>query len=321
MPEAFRLTGVHMPYFLAIDVGGTKADYALADENGTLARARSGTIKRMRTDAQTAARNLESALRDLAGQTGIDLRTVARTCVGTAGETVPLVTDWLRAEIPARVGGELLLLGDVEIALDAAFPGQAGILVLAGTGSNVACRTPRGELLTAGGWGPVLADQGSGHRIGLQALRAVCLARDEGVQSALLPAVLEFWQLAGFSDLVAFANASPAPDFSRLVKVVVECAEQGDTVAQSVLDQQGRELASVVTVLIRRMQASIQDESFVPGLAFAGSIMEKVHRVRHSLLNAVRESYPQIVAATGVVDPLEGALWHARTGAGFAQRK
>jgi N-acetylglucosamine kinase-like BadF-type ATPase len=306
-----------MPCFLAIDVGGTKADYALVNEDRTLARVRSGSIKRMRVDAQTATDNLEAALRELTAQSGIDLRTVVRTCVGTAGQTVPLVTDWLHAEIPLRVGGDLLVLGDVEIALDAAFPGQPGILALAGTGSNVAGRTPRGDIFTAGGWGPVLSDQGSGHRIGVQALRALCLARDGGTSTDLLPAILGFWKLGSFYDLVAFANASPPPDFSQLVKVVVQCADRGDRVAQAVLEQQGGELADLVCLLIPRIQQSVDDSSFMPGLAFAGSIMEKVHRVRQSLIDAVHEHYPAVIAMAGVVDPLQGAIWHAKTGAGF----
>ena len=113
-----------MSFFLALDAGGTKTDYVLADETRELARVRTGTIKRMRVDAATACRNLESALAELSAQTGISMTSVTRTCVGTAGETVPLVTDWLRESITARVGGELLILGDVEIALDAAFPGS-----------------------------------------------------------------------------------------------------------------------------------------------------------------------------------------------------
>lgn len=301
-----------MPFYLAIDSGGTKADYVLADEDRILARARSGSIKRMRVDAQEAVSHLETALQDLAAQSSVALHEVSRTCVGTAGETVPLVTDWLRKEIPRRVGGELVILGDVEIALDAAFPGGAGILVLAGTGSNVAARAPGGEIFTAGGWGPVLADQGSGNRIGTQALRALCLARDEGKASELLPAVLRFWQLETFEDLVAFANAGPGPDFSKLVRIVVECAEHGDAVAQAVLDEQGRELAHLVCLLIQRIQESSGHEEFTPKLAFAGSIMEKVQQVRRSLLKAVQELYPAVVAASGVVDPLEGALWRAR---------
>ena len=306
-----------MSYFLAIDVGGTKTDYALADETRVLARARAGSIKRMRVDAHTAANNLDEALRELTTQSGIDSRTIVRTCVGTAGETVPLVTDWLKQEIPARVGGELLVVGDVDIALDAAFPGEPGVIVIAGTGSNVAGRTVRGEVLTAGGWGPVLGDQGSGHRIGLEALRALCLALDSGSSSDLLRAVLDFWKLNSIPDLVAFANASPVPDFSQLVMIVVECAEGGDRVAQTVLDRQGRELAQVVCLLLRRMQERIDGKPLAIEIAFAGSIMDQVQRVRHALLNEVYQHYPNVTAADGVVDPLNGALWRARSGAGF----
>jgi glucosamine kinase len=39
-----------MAFFLAMDSGGTKTDYVLADETTELARVRTGTIKRMRTD-------------------------------------------------------------------------------------------------------------------------------------------------------------------------------------------------------------------------------------------------------------------------------
>lgn len=310
-----------MSCFLAIDVGGTKADYALVDESCILARVRSGTIKRMRVNAETAAKNLDQALHDLTSLSGMHLQSVVRTCVGTAGETVPLVTDWLRQQISARVGGELLILGDVEIALDAAFPGQPGLLVLAGTGSNVAGRTPCGHILTQGGWGPALADQGSGHRIGLEALRALCLAIDSGVESSLLPAVLHFWKLDSISDLVVFANALPAPDFSRLVKIVMECAEAGDVVARAVLDQQGRELAHLVYLLIQRMQERMNDREFMPALAFAGSIMERVDRVRHSMIGAIKERFPGVVAASRIIDPLQGAIWRARSGAGFLSTK
>jgi N-acetylglucosamine kinase-like BadF-type ATPase len=307
-----------MAFFLGIDAGGTKTDYALADECRILARVRSGSIKRMRVDADAAAHHLETALAELTAQTGISMSRVRQTCIGTAGETVPLVTGWLRAEFSARVAGDLLILGDVEIALDAAFRGEPGVLVLAGTGSNVAARTLQGRVITAGGWGPALADQGSGHRIGKQALRALCLARDEEETTLLLPAVLEFWHLSSFDDLVAYANGLPAPDFSQLTRTVVECADRGDAVAQSVLVEQGRELAHLACVLMRRICRDAQSGTFVPRLAFAGSIMEKVARVREALIARVREEYPESMAMEGVVDPVEGALWRARSAAGLS---
>ena len=312
-----------MPFYLAIDAGGTKTDYLLADDTRELARVRSATIKRLRVDAGTAARTLDEALAQLAALGGISLRDIARTCIGTAGESVPLVADWLREAFAARVSGDLLLLGDVEIALDAAFPGQPGILVLAGTGSNVAGRAPSGAITTAGGWGPALADQGSGHRIGSEALRAAFLAIDEQDShdinqppTTLLPAILEFWNLPSIDSLIQYANATPAPDVSRLTALVLTAAQNGDPVAQSVLRHEGEELAHLVHLVILRLQhlapGSASDPNWVPPVAFAGSIMEKVTPLRDALLAALRTHHPTLQALPGVVDPIAGALWRAR---------
>jgi N-acetylglucosamine kinase-like BadF-type ATPase len=310
-----------MSFFLALDAGGTKTDYVLADESRELARVRTGTIKRMRTDAATASQNLDAALAALAATSGVAMSAVARTCIGTAGITVPFVTDFLRAEFSARVSGELILVGDVEIALDAAFRGGPGVLVLAGTGSNIAARLPDGTLTTAGGWGPALADQGSGNRIGHEALRGIFLAHDEGRSTALLAAVADFWQLDAADPLihlVEVANRIPAPDFSRLTELVLDCANAGDPVAQSVLRKEGEDLGWLVRMVVRRFlpeqSAVALDSAALPSIAFAGSIMDKVAPVREALIASVRQEFPQIQTLPGVVDPIDGALWRARTG-------
>jgi glucosamine kinase len=303
-----------MSFFLALDAGGTKTDYLLADETRELARVRTGTIKRMRVDAATASQNLESALAQLSAQTGVSMASITRTCIGTAGESVPLVRDWLQSSFSASVGGGLLILGDVEIALEAAFPGRAGVLALAGTGSNVLGRTSGGLLITAGGWGPALADQGSGHRIGLESLRATFLAKDEERQTLLLSAVMDFWELSSLDSLVEYANCRPAPDYSKLTEVVVRCAELGDETALAVLRQQGEELAYLVRLVIRRLRLASKEHEWTPPIAFTGSILENVAQVRDALIAAVQREFPSAQAPDKVVDPIEGALWRARTG-------
>lgn len=304
-----------MAFFLALDIGGTKTDYLLADETRELARVRTGTIKRMRTDASTAAANLDQALADLTARTGVSMQTITHTCIGTAGETVPLVTNWLREAFASRVSGNLTLLGDVEIALDAAFQGNVGVLAMAGTGSNVAGRMPDGTLVSAGGWGPELADQGSGNKIGREGLRAAFLAKDEGRPTILLDAILDFWQLASISLLVEYANSRPSPDFSQLTEVILHCANQGDAVATEVLRKEGEDLAWLVRLVIRRLQSAspTSSTSALPSIAFTGSIMEKVQPVRDALITAVRSEFPTIQTLNGVIDPIAGALWRART--------
>jgi glucosamine kinase len=303
-----------MSFFLALDAGGTKTDYMLADETRELARVRTGSIKRMRVDAATASQNLDSALTQLSAQTGISMAAITRTCIGTAGESVPLVRDWLQAAFSTRVGGGLLILGDVEIALEAAFPGRAGVLAMAGTGSNVVGRTNGGLLLTAGGWGPTLADQGSGHRIGLESLRAIFLAKDQERQTRLLSAVMEFWELPSLDSLIEYGNSQPAPDFSKLTGIVVRCAELGDEIALAVLRQQGEELAYLVRLVIRRLRLASNEPEWTPPIAFTGSILENVALVRDALIAAIQREFPAVQAPGKVVDPIEGALWRARTG-------
>jgi glucosamine kinase len=303
-----------MAFFLGLDAGGTNTTYVLADETQELARVRSGTIKRMRTDPGTAAANLDQALAELTARTGVSMQAIIRTCIGTAGNTVPLVTDWLRDSFAARVSGELILLGDVEIALDAAFHGGPGVLVLAGTGSNVAARTHDGQLIRAGGWGPALADQGSGHRIGHQALRAAFLAIDEGRSTRLIDGALEHWKLTSLDLLVEYANSQPAPDFSRLTQLVVQLAGAGDEVAAAVLKQEGEDLAWLVRLVIRRVTSAADLPGNLPKIAFAGSIMEKVDPVRNALIASVRQEFPGIGTLDGVVDPVAGAVWRAMLG-------
>jgi hypothetical protein len=49
-------------------------------------------------------------------------------------------------------------------------------------------------------------------------------------------------------------------------------------------------------------------------MAFAGSILKNVAPVRDALIAAVKSEFPAIEAHQGIVDPIQGALWHARNG-------
>lgn len=299
------------PYYLALDAGGTRTTYVLADAESVLARVESGTIKRMRTTAEVATANFRGALRELEALSGVSMQEVVSTCIGAAGVTVPLVTDWMRAEHSANLRGVLTIVGDVDIALDAAFPGEPGMLVIAGTGSNSAARSRDGTVTTAGGYGPVLSDQGSGHHIGTRALRSCFLARDEGRPNLLMAAIVAHWNLNQANDLVGYANTCPLSEISALTPVVLRCALNGDGLANEVLEQEGRELGYLPLLLHRRMLLADGTRP-QPTVAFAGSILQHVGPLREALIARIREEVPDLVALPGVVDPVMGALWRAR---------
>lgn len=305
-----------IPYFLAIDAGGTKTELLLADSARELARVRTGSIKRLNTAAEVAESRLAAALAELESLTGVDAGRMTRTCVGASGFSVPLVADWLRAQLRARVAGELVLCGDEEIALDAAFEGRPGVLALAGTGSNVIARDAAGRILSAGGWGPVLGDEGSGHWIGLEGVRAALRARDEQRPSLLLDAIQEAWGLDDLREVIQRGNASSSPGFADLTPVVLRAAEGGDAVAAEVLARAGEELARTVRVVLERMDQAAGPEQGLPPVALAGSILQEIAPVRESMIAALHCVWPGLVVRVERVNPVLGALWRARHPAG-----
>ncbi len=301
-----------MNFYLAIDAGGTKTTCVVANDTSVLARAQGGTVKIMRTSEAQARMNLEALLAEVAECSGVSLRSITATCMGLAGVTIPHVARWADEALRELVGGRQLLCGDVEIALDAAFPDAPGVLVIAGTGSNVLGRRCDGSLIQVGGYGPAIADEGSGHWIGQLAIRSAFTAYDARESTILLDAIVAHWQCGDYDQLVAKANAMPPPDFSQLVPVVCRCAEQGDALAPTLLRHAGEELARLVLIAVRRQRLTQSLEQETPQVAYTGSILEKVTAVREAMIATLRKTLGAVDILPEAVDPVQGALFRAR---------
>jgi N-acetylglucosamine kinase-like BadF-type ATPase len=307
-----------MGLFLAIDAGGTKTQCLLADEARVLARSSAGTVKLMRVGEQVATARLRGLLEEVAAKAGVSLHEVTRTCFGLAGVSSGAVRGWAERAMRELAGGSTEVCGDEEIALEAAFRGGPGIVVLAGTGSNAIGRGVDGRLVGAGGWGPVLGDEGSGFWIGLRAIRLALNSRDrtgpDQAPSPLLAEIMREWGMSSLGELVAVANRrggpeGAAPDFAALAPLVARCAEQGDTLAISTLQVAGVELAELVRVLVQRLETSEIE------VAYTGSVLQRIVQVREAMAERLRFSAPRATVREGAVDPLEGALWRARKAA------
>jgi glucosamine kinase len=329
-----------MALYLAFDVGGTKTACVLADEERVLARAEGGSIKTLRIAGGEARANLEAVLLQLVSATGADLRQVRRTCIGTSGISAPAVRAWMEQAIAETVGSELVLLGDEVIALDAAFPGGRGVLVIAGTGSNIVGRAATGQMAHAGGWGPMLADEGSGHWIGHQALRGCFRAIDRAAASSadyvaggaaagvggffaeprldelppLLRRFLEYLKLPSLDAVIGAANALEFR-FAQLVPVVVEAARAGDQLAVRTLADAGEALALLVAQAVGKvegLEAGLAERPGAPDVAYIGGVLTHITEVREAMVRALDRRYPGIVLHPEPADALAGALWHAR---------
>lgn len=303
-----------MVYFVALDGGGTKTECWVANEVRVLGQASGPTVKIMNVGEQAATESLRSVVREALGAAGVTGDSIVRTCFGLAGSSSTEVQEWAKRTLSELVSGDVILSGDEQIALDAAFRGGAGVLVIAGTGSHVTGRCANGTTVGAGGWGPVLGDEGSGTWIGLEAIRASLRARDRGVETCLLREIQQKWQLEDLASLVARANVRERPDFAELASVVAICADEGDVLAQGVLDRAGEELATQVSLVISKMRAVGCPNADRVRIAFAGSVLGKIPRVLRAMEEHLHAGWPEIRVDANAVQPLEGALWRARRG-------
>jgi len=303
-----------MGYFLALDAGGTKTECLLADDNAVLAHASTGTVKLMRVSETEATARMTALLKEISQLANVPLASITRTCMGLAGLSSPEVQQWAWRTLAGLVGGEVLLCGDEEIALDAAFRGGPGILVIAGTGSNVVGRCADGRMFGAGGWGPVIGDEGSGYWIGREAIRTGLRARDRGMHTCMLECIQQHWGLSSLGELVAKANAQPTPDFAELVRVVNNCAETGDELARALFERAGAELAEQILLVRLKMMEAKCEGTGPPSIAFTGSVVTHLTRVREAMIHGVKSALPEAVVLPEAVNSLDGALWCARRG-------
>jgi len=309
---------------LGIDAGGSRTDAALADsvdgELRVLARAAAGSTKLLRVTEEHAARIWQDLLAELASKARVSLMDVRATCAGLSGHSVERVRQGALAMLRSQSAGEILLCGDEEIALDAAFGPEtsnqktAGVLVIAGTGSHAVTRTAAG-LAHAGGWGPALGDEGSGYWIGREAVRQALRARDERIPSLLLDRIAAAWQCTGensLADIVSKAHAQPPPDFSTLAPLVDECADAGDQVSVLLLHRAGEELARLAAAAWgqtgRTSNAHVR-------VAWTGSVLRSGAMVRDAMRAALWVHLPQARLDEQPVDPVMGALHRAAAAA------
>lgn len=300
-----------MAFYLGFDAGGTKTDCALADETQILARTQNGSIKPLRVSAEEAEANMRTLLKAISRQSAVDLKQVSRSCVGTAGVRLPQTREWMQQIISRHAGGEILVCGDETTALDAAFPGEAGVLVIAGTGSNILGRTSQGETFNVGGWGPALGDEGSGYWIGHEGLKTALRGYDLQRPTMILEKVMRFWSAPTLGDVTNIGNETPLPDFSLLAPLIVECAEAGDAVALEILHLGGQLLGESAAHAVSRLR-SLEPDAPLPGVAYVGGILKSVVMVRESMIETIHRSLPMVKVLPEAVDPVMGALWRAR---------
>lgn len=299
-----------MSIFLGIDAGGSKTTCVLGDESSVLATATTEGSNVIRWGEVEARAQLHAAISQACAAADVKLAEVRRACIGMAGAARPVISSIVKSIVAEVYPGDIEVVGDMVIAMEAAFGKKPGVVVIAGTGSIAYGRNKDGQTARAGGWGFAISDEGSGNWIGRNAVSGVMRAQDEDEASptGLALSILHAWHLQTLDELVRAANASPTPDFSNLFPHVLAAADAGDPIARTVLTQAGAELAGLAKIVVGRL---FEESPTVP-VAMSGGVFRNSALVRNVFYNSLRSEYPQATVGATVVEPVKGALELAR---------
>ncbi len=136
-----------------------------------------------------ARENLSAAFAQLLEQAAVSPHQVQHVVLMLAGagrpDDVARVHASLSTETVFGSCAKITVTSDIHPLLSYASelqPPQPTIVAIAGTGSLVAAFDAAGQITRAGGWGPILGDEGSGWHIALRALQSISKAIDGGHQ-------------------------------------------------------------------------------------------------------------------------------------------
>lgn len=228
-----------MSLLLGLDGGGTGCRAVLTDAAGAvLGRAEGGPANIM-SDPEGAVAALTACAQAALG--GHDPAQVTAV-LGLAGANTSGAGDWLPPLLPfarARV------VQDAVTAAAGALGAHDGIVAAMGTGS-VFIRQLGGQVVTIGGWGPILGDEGSGNWLGRRFLAQVLRASDGlAAETPLTRATIA--RHGGRAGIVGFARAATGADFAAEVRHIQTSLD--DPAAQQLLDDAARIVAQSIAVL------------------------------------------------------------------------
>ena len=300
-------------YAIGIDGGGTRTRAALVDKVGQVCGA---AVAGCGNYQSLGLQGLEDRVAGLLEDLGMANPGGVSACLALAGAGRPDE----QAAIVERLGlrwpeMQAVVVSDAQGALEGAHGGGPGLIAIAGTGSMVLGRDSGGRYRRAGGWGPVLGDQGSGYSLGLAGLRAVLQYRDGwGPATALEEPLRLALGLEGWEQLVAcvYGGACDRSAIAALAQQVCQCARQGDAVARRLVDDAGGDLGAQIVAVARALGLGSEVE-----IACAGGLFKAGDLVWRGLAGAAEGMGIKLLRRSAKLPPVMGAVLIARRAAGY----
>lgn len=302
--------------YLGVDGGGTKTHAVVTDQAGReLGEGFAGSSNYHDRGVDGARAAIAQAVAAARRAAGIESHPFTAAFLGlgsTVSETDHAVVRGMARELslapPARVGVD----HDARIALAGGLSGREGMVLIAGTGSICYGRRADGENWRAGGWGPLFSDEGSGHWLGIQALRIAVQSYDGRLPAdPLAGRILDALGIVSMDDLMhrVYVVGLSRSEIAALAPLTLDAAAQGDPPALAALDEGAREWARCVFAVAQRLGF----DSGSSELALSGGLFSAGAPVLTPLRAALAVRLPRCLVLAAELSPAAGAALLARS--------
>jgi N-acetylglucosamine kinase-like BadF-type ATPase len=288
---------------VGIDLGGTKT-HVIAEDGGVVVLDRTVPTRswqeRSLLDDELNPRRLLALIGGL-----VDLRSAA-IVIGARDLDSEQQMHAFGERVQQEHDGPIRVVNDVELLAPAAGLDDA-IAVIAGTGSKVVGHGADGAVISAGGHGFLLDDEGSAPWIAREAVSAVLEADDQGHPPDVLALMLiKHFDVAGVVEAGhAFASTVGLTNWASLCPLVFDAADRGSAVAASVITAAAAALAQDVALVNRRGAVG-------SSVLCAGGVITNQPRLYDELVREIGAINTDLSVSLLTVPPVMGALALAR---------
>jgi N-acetylglucosamine kinase-like BadF-type ATPase len=302
-----------MKYLIGLDGGGTKTHAVITNLNGEkLYECNGGASNFLVQGTFTVSQTLLSIIQKCVDEISAQLIEVECVLLGTTGagrrnDAEKLENDFTSFLKEKNVSLKLFVVeSDARIALEGAFAGKPGSILIAGTGSIMFGKDAQGNVYRVGGFGRFLGDEGSGYMLGKKGLVAVSKNFDGRGEATLLTNLVKEKFGIETPEILITEIYKNNFDIASIAPLVIEAAQKGDAAALKIVEEETNELLLHIKTMYNKMNEEALNVSFIGGLISSQNFYSNLFKKK------IADQLPHVKVIEPIYPPAMGAVLMAK---------
>jgi len=303
-----------MKYFIGIDGGGTKSKCILTDQKlKIIYETTGGPSNFLMLGNDKVSETILNLIFECVQKNNLTFDDISAIVLGTTGGGRRNDAESLEITIQNLAKSQQINLNnfrvesDARIALEGAFSGKPGSILIAGTGSIMFGKDRLGNIHRVGGFGRFIGDEGSGFRLGQRGLNSIAKEFDGRGNKTLISKLLkEKFNIESPENLITEIYRNNF-DIASVAPLVIEAAEKGDKISVNIIESEAEEIILHISAMKNKLNEKILSISFI------GSLLTKDNFYSYLVKEKIVQQFDDIVIKEAENSPEFGAVLMAKT--------